>query len=44
MRGYEENGTMSRPFDMAVLNDLDRFHPVADIIDRVRARVHEPLM
>jgi phosphoketolase len=44
VRGYKENGTTTTPFDMAVLNDLDRFHRVADMIDRVRAWVHEPLM
>lgn len=35
VRGYKEEGTTTTPFDMAVLNDLDRFHLLADIIDRV---------
>lgn len=35
VRGYKEAGTMTTPFDMALLNDLDRFHLVADVIDRV---------
>ena len=35
MRGYKENGTTTTPFDMAVLNDLDRFHLAEDVIDRV---------
>jgi xylulose-5-phosphate/fructose-6-phosphate phosphoketolase len=34
VRGYKEEGTTSTPFDMCVLNDLDRFHLVADVIDR----------
>ena len=34
-RGYLENGTTTTPFDMVMLNDLDRFHLVADVIDRV---------
>src|SRR6516225_6804472 len=34
-RGYKEEGTTSTPFDMCVLNDLDRFHLVNDVIDRV---------
>jgi xylulose-5-phosphate/fructose-6-phosphate phosphoketolase len=37
VRGYKEEGTTSTPFDMVVLNDLDRFHLVADVIDRVPA-------
>ena len=35
VRGYKEEGTTSTPFDMVVLNDVDRFHLVADVIDRV---------
>jgi xylulose-5-phosphate/fructose-6-phosphate phosphoketolase len=35
VRGYKENGTTTTPFDMTVLNDLDRFHLVMDVIDRV---------
>jgi xylulose-5-phosphate/fructose-6-phosphate phosphoketolase len=35
VRGYKEEGTTTTPFDMCVLNDLDRFHLVADVIDRV---------
>ena len=35
MRGYKEEGTTSTPFDMVVMNDLDRFHLVADVIDRI---------
>ena len=35
VRGYKEEGTTTTPFDMAVLNDLDRFHLVDDVIDRV---------
>jgi xylulose-5-phosphate/fructose-6-phosphate phosphoketolase len=34
-RGYKEEGTTSTPFDIVVRNDLDRFHLVADVIDRV---------
>jgi xylulose-5-phosphate/fructose-6-phosphate phosphoketolase len=37
VRGYKEEGTTTTPFDMVVLNDLDRFHLVADVIDRVSA-------
>jgi xylulose-5-phosphate/fructose-6-phosphate phosphoketolase len=36
VRGYKEEGTITTPFDMAVLNDLDRFHLAGDVIDRVR--------
>ena len=35
VRGYKEEGTTTTPFDMTVLNDLDRFHLVMDVIDRV---------
>ena len=35
VRGYKEEGTTTTPFDMAVLNEIDRFHLVADVIDRV---------
>jgi xylulose-5-phosphate/fructose-6-phosphate phosphoketolase len=36
-RGYKEEGTTTTPFDMVMLNDLDRFHLVMDVIDRVPA-------
>jgi xylulose-5-phosphate/fructose-6-phosphate phosphoketolase len=35
VRGYKEEGTTTTPFDMAVLNDLDRYHLAADVVDRV---------
>jgi xylulose-5-phosphate/fructose-6-phosphate phosphoketolase len=35
VRGYKEEGTTTTPFDMLVLNDLDRFHLAGDVIDRV---------
>ncbi len=35
VRGYKEEGTVTTPFDMTVLNDLDRFHLVMDAIDRL---------
>jgi xylulose-5-phosphate/fructose-6-phosphate phosphoketolase len=35
VRGYKEEGTTTTPFDMCVLNDLDRFHLAGDVIDRV---------
>ncbi|MDE2295314.1 MAG: phosphoketolase family protein [Gammaproteobacteria bacterium] len=35
VRGYKEEGTITTPFDMTVRNDLDRFHLVIDVIDRV---------
>ncbi|MDT5037072.1 MAG: xylulose-5-phosphate/fructose-6-phosphate phosphoketolase [Micromonosporaceae bacterium] len=35
VRGYKEEGTTSTPFDMVVMNDLDRFHLVMDVIDHV---------
>jgi xylulose-5-phosphate/fructose-6-phosphate phosphoketolase len=37
VRGYKEEGTTTTPFDMVVLNDLDRFHLASDVIDRVSA-------
>jgi len=37
VRGYKEEGTTTTPFDMVVLNELDRFHLVQDVIDRVPA-------
>ena len=36
VRGYKEEGTTTTPFDMVVLNDLDRFHLAEDVIDRCR--------
>ncbi|MGM0952218.1 MAG: phosphoketolase family protein [Pseudomonadota bacterium] len=35
VRGYKEEGTITTPFDMTVLNDMDRFHLVIDVINRV---------
>jgi xylulose-5-phosphate/fructose-6-phosphate phosphoketolase len=35
VRGYKEEGTTTTPFDMVVLNQLDRYHLVADVVDRV---------
>ncbi len=35
VRGYKEEGTTTTPFDMAIMNDIDRFHLVMDVIDRV---------
>jgi xylulose-5-phosphate/fructose-6-phosphate phosphoketolase len=53
VRGYKEQGTITTPFDMAVLNDLDRFHLAADALARLphlgvrgeaaRAQLHEQL-
>jgi len=49
VRGYKEEGTTTTPFDMAVLNDMDRFHLVQDVIDRVpglgqrAAHVHQAM-
>jgi xylulose-5-phosphate/fructose-6-phosphate phosphoketolase len=37
VRGYKEEGTTTTPFDMLMLNDLDRYHLVMDVIDRVPA-------
>jgi len=35
VRGYKEEGTTTTPFDMCVINDIDRFHLANDVIDRV---------
>jgi xylulose-5-phosphate/fructose-6-phosphate phosphoketolase len=35
VRGYKEEGTTTTPFDQVMLNDLDRFHLVIDVLDRV---------
>ena len=35
VRGYKEEGTTTTPFEMVMLNDLDRFHLVIDVIDRL---------
>ena len=35
VHGYTEEGTTSTPFDMCVMNELDRFHLISDVIDRV---------
>src|SRR3712207_5342149 len=35
LRGYKEEGTTTTPFDMVMLNDMDRYHLVIDVIDRV---------
>ena len=35
VRGYKEEGTITTPFDMTVLNEMDRFHLVMDVVDRV---------
>ncbi len=35
VRGYKEEGTITTPFDMTVLNDMDRFHLVGDVVDRL---------
>ncbi len=37
VRGYKEEGTTTTPFDMCVLNEIDRFHLVIDVVDRVPA-------
>jgi xylulose-5-phosphate/fructose-6-phosphate phosphoketolase len=39
VRGYKEEGTTTTPFDMVVLNELDRFHLAIDVIDRVPAPI-----
>jgi xylulose-5-phosphate/fructose-6-phosphate phosphoketolase len=41
VRGYKEEGTTTTPFDMVMLNDLDRFHLVIDVIDRVPGLAEE---
>lgn len=40
VRGYKEEGTTTTPFDMVVLNDLDRFHLVIDVVERVPHLAH----
>jgi xylulose-5-phosphate/fructose-6-phosphate phosphoketolase len=35
VRGYKEEGTTTAPFDMVMLNEMDRYHLVMDVIDRV---------
>jgi xylulose-5-phosphate/fructose-6-phosphate phosphoketolase len=40
VRGYKEEGTTTTPFDMVMLNDLDRYHLVMDVIDRVSGPAH----
>jgi xylulose-5-phosphate/fructose-6-phosphate phosphoketolase len=35
VRGYKEEGTITTAFDMTVLNDMDRFHLVCDVLDRL---------
>ena len=42
MRGYKEEGTTTTPFDMVVLNNLDRFQLALDVVRRV-PRLHEEL-
>ena len=42
MRGYKEEGTTTTPFDMVMLNDIDRFHLVIDVIDRVPGLARAP--
>ena len=42
VRGYKEQGTTTTPFDMTVMNDLDRFHLVCDVIDRVPLLATDP--
>jgi xylulose-5-phosphate/fructose-6-phosphate phosphoketolase len=43
VRGYKEEGTTTTPFDMVVVNDLDRFHLVGDVVDRVPSSGRAPL-
>jgi xylulose-5-phosphate/fructose-6-phosphate phosphoketolase len=40
VRGYKEEGTVTTPFDMCVLNDMDRLHLAIDVLDRVE-RLHD---
>ena len=40
VRGYKEEGTTTTPFDMTVLNDLDRYHLAGDVVDRVERLAH----
>ena len=42
VRGYKERGTTTTPFDMVVMNDLDRFHLVLDVIARVPGLARDP--
>jgi xylulose-5-phosphate/fructose-6-phosphate phosphoketolase len=42
VRGYKERGTTTTPFDMVVMNDLDRFHLVLDTIARVPELARDP--
>ena len=42
VRGYKEEGATTTPFDMVVLNDMDRFHLVMDVIDRVPGLATRP--